>query len=130
MEHWMTESSHLVALVIEAMALLIIAVSSLVAFAGSARLVFGAEAKNEEKRALWLRYARWLIAALTFQLAADLVHSAISPTWDDIGRLAAIALIRTFLNYFLERDVAEMSTVQRERAEARAQERSAQAALR
>jgi uncharacterized membrane protein len=130
MEHWMTEISHHVALVLEAMALLIIAASSLAAFAGSARLVFGAAATNAEKRGLWLHYARWLIAALTFQLAADLVHSAISPTWDDIGRLAAIAVIRTFLNYFLERDVAEMSTVQRERAEARTKERDAQAALR
>jgi len=31
----------------------------------------------------------------------------ISPSWNDIGQLAAIALIRTFLNYFLERDLAE-----------------------
>jgi len=35
------------------------------------------------------------------------VRSAIAPTWDDIGQLAAIAAIRTFLNYFLERDLVE-----------------------
>jgi len=114
MEASMTEISRHVALVIEAMALLIIAASSLVAFSGSVRLMFGAQASNEEKRALWLRYARWLVAALTFQLAADLVSTAISPTWDDIGRLAAIAAIRTFLSFFLERDVAEMSRMARE----------------
>ena len=39
-------------------------------------------------------------------LAADIVRSAIAPTWNDIGQLAAIAAIRTFLNYFLERDLA------------------------
>ena len=116
MEALMTEISRSAALVIEAMALLIIAASSLVAFAGSVRLMFGAEASSDEKRALWLRYARWLVAALTFQLGADLIGTAISPTWDDIGRLAAIAAIRTFLSFFLERDVAEMSRAERERA--------------
>jgi len=38
---------------------------------------------------------------------ADIVRSAMAPAWDDIGQLAAIAAIRTFLNYFLERDLAE-----------------------
>ena len=116
MEAWITEISRNVALVIEAMALLIIAASSVVAFAVSVRLMFGGQASDSEKRAYWLRYARWLVAALTFQLGADLVATAISPTWDDIGRLAAIAGIRTFLSFFLERDVAEMSRGEGERA--------------
>jgi len=51
---------------------------------------------------------RWLAAALTFQLAGDIVHTAVTPTWDDIGRLAAIAVIRTFLTYFLERDIRNL----------------------
>jgi uncharacterized membrane protein len=38
---------------------------------------------------------------VTFLLAADILKSAISPTWTEIGQLAAIALIRTFLNYSL-----------------------------
>ena len=53
-------------------------------------------------------YSRWLVAALTFQLAADILESSTTPDWDGIGRLAAVAVIRTFLNYFLERDVEEM----------------------
>ena len=48
------------------------------------------------------------MAGLTFQLAADIIESAFSPGWDEIGRLAAISVIRTFLNYFLERDLAEL----------------------
>lgn len=40
-------------------------------------------------------------------VAADIVRSAISPTWSDIGQLGAIAAIRTVLNYFLERDIGE-----------------------
>ena len=46
-------------------------------------------------------------------LAADIVRSIIAPSWNDIGQLAAIAVIRTFLNYFLERDLeaaAEITT--------------------
>jgi len=38
-------------------------------------------------------------------LAADIVRTAISQSWTDIGQLGAIAVIRTFLNYFLEKDV-------------------------
>jgi len=40
-------------------------------------------------------------------LAGDIVHTAVAPTWDDIGRLAAIAVIRTFLTFFLDRDIKE-----------------------
>ena len=53
-----------------------------------------------------VRFGIWLLLGLQFALAADIVRSAIAPTWNDIGQLAAIAAIRTFLNYFLERDLA------------------------
>ena len=114
MEQWMAEITHYVALTIEAMALLVIVFASVQAFFGTARLMFGGAFTDHQRRALWLRFARALVAGLTFQLAADLVHTAIAPTWDEVGRLAAIAVIRTFLNYFLERDVAEIE--QKERA--------------
>ena len=58
-------------------------------------------------RILWLDYARCLVAALTFQLGADIVETSLAPSWQDIGRLAAIAVVRTFLNYFLDRDMRE-----------------------
>jgi len=51
---------------------------------------------------------RWLVAGLTFQLAADIIGTSVVPTWDEVGRLGAIAVIRTFLNYFLERDLTEV----------------------
>ena len=62
------------------------------------------------RRAAWLILARWLVLGLEFMLAADIVRSAIAPSWDDIGQLAAIAVIRTFLNYFLERDLEAAAT--------------------
>jgi uncharacterized membrane protein len=51
--------------------------------------------------------ARYLALALEFQLAADILETAVSPSWQDIGQLAAIATIRTALNYFLTRELAD-----------------------
>jgi uncharacterized membrane protein len=62
-----------------------------------------------ERRELWLRYARWLVGALTFQLAADILETSITTSWEAIARMGAIAIIRTGLNFFLERDVSEVS---------------------
>lgn len=49
-----------------------------------------------------------LVLALEFLLAADIVGTAISPSWSTLGKLAAIAGIRTFLNFFLEKEVKEL----------------------
>lgn len=54
-----------------------------------------------------LYFARYLSLALEFQLAADILGTTISPTWEQIGKLGAIALIRTTLNYFLGREMKE-----------------------
>jgi uncharacterized membrane protein len=57
--------------------------------------------------AIRLTLARHLALALEFQLAADIVSTAIAPGWVEIGKLAAIAIIRTGLNYFLSKELAE-----------------------
>lgn len=57
------------------------------------------------------RFAGWLVLALEFLLAADILRTAISPTWNDIGQLAAIAGIRTFLNYSLSHDLRKAPEV-------------------
>ena len=51
-----------------------------------------------------LRLARWLALAIEFELAADIIRTMIAPTWNDIGQLAAIIVIRTTLNFFLGRE--------------------------
>lgn len=51
--------------------------------------------------AVRLEMARYLAVALEFQLAADILSTAVAPNWDQIGKLGTIAVIRTFLNYFL-----------------------------
>ncbi len=54
-----------------------------------------------------LRLARFLAIALEFQLGADILSTAIAPGWQEIGKLAAIAVIRTGLNYFLGKEMEQ-----------------------
>ncbi len=51
--------------------------------------------------------ARFLSLGLEFQLAADILATTVSPSWTQIGKLGAIAVIRTGLNYFLAREIKE-----------------------
>ena len=53
-----------------------------------------------------LLLSRFLALALEFQLGADILSTAIAPSWDQIGKLGAIAFIRTVLNYFLTREMS------------------------
>jgi uncharacterized membrane protein len=105
---WLTLVAENVVIIIHAMALVIIAIGTLQAFLRSVRVIFSPAAAGTQFHNAYLQYARWLVSGLTFQLAADIIESSIAPGWDEIGRLGAIALIRTFLNFFLERDLAEM----------------------
>ncbi len=52
-----------------------------------------------------LTLARYLALALEFQLGADILSTAIAPSWQQIGKLGAIAVIRTGLNYFLSQEM-------------------------
>ena len=106
---WLYALSEPVIAAIDLMALLLIAGATFYTFVVAIGLVVTRRATmGHERRMLWLTYARWLVVGLTFQLAADIIESSIAPSWEAIGQLGAIAVIRTFLNYFLERDVAEI----------------------
>ncbi len=52
-----------------------------------------------------IQFGSALALSLELLLGADILATAIAPTWDDIGKLAAIAVLRTALNYFLEREL-------------------------
>lgn len=71
-------------------------------------LHFARGATTWSRREAWMSFARWILLALEFALGADIIRTAIAPSWDDIGKLAAIAAIRTGLGYFLERDIEEI----------------------
>lgn len=56
---------------------------------------------------LRLKFGQWLALALEFQLGADIMATTSDPSFDQLGKLAIIAVIRTFLNYFLARELKE-----------------------
>jgi len=62
-------------------------------------------------------FGGWLVVALEFQLAADIVGTIVSPTSAHLIELGAIAVIRTFLNYFLGKELSEEKEVLNERVE-------------
>jgi uncharacterized membrane protein len=57
---------------------------------------------------LRLKFGGWLVLALEFQLASDIIKTTIAPTYENLIQLGAIALIRTFLNYFLSKELNEL----------------------
>src|SRR3954454_5181713 len=74
-----------------------------------------ANAKNEVR----LTLGRWLAVSHEFELAADILNTAVTPTWSDIENLAAIAALRTALNYFLEREIRQEAAPVQQEAERR-----------
>jgi uncharacterized membrane protein len=112
MEEWLAIVTAQVVVFIDWIALLIVLFGTMEAAVNTVRGLIPS-GTGYERREIWLRYARALVAGLTFQLAADIVESSITSSWTAIARLAAIAVIRTFLNYFLERDLADVRERQR-----------------
>lgn len=60
---------------------------------------------QQDYSSIRLTMAQHLALALEFQLGADILATAVSPGWEQIGKLGAIAVIRTGLNYFLTREM-------------------------
>jgi uncharacterized membrane protein len=106
-EEWLHLVTKDVVVIIDAMALVIVALGTFEAFFTGLWVAFPAPAHSRFREIL-VRYGRWLVAGLTFQLAADIIGTSIAPNWQEVGQLGAIAVIRTFLNFFLERDLVEL----------------------
>jgi uncharacterized membrane protein len=105
MEDLFLEFARVAGLLVEGIAVLIVAFGSLDAFVRLLGVMATPGATHGERKAIWRRFGMWLLLGLEFELAADIIESVISPSWQDIGELGAIAVIRTFLNYFLEQDL-------------------------
>jgi uncharacterized membrane protein len=67
--------------------------------------------KRRQNQALFknlrLNFGSWLQLALELQLGADILATTVTPTFETLGKLTITALIRTFLNYFLNKEFAE-----------------------
>ena len=100
MEQLFQRGASYLALLIEALAVIFIAVGAIEAVWLMLKSPHGGR-----RKAVWVRFGVWLLLGLEFELGADIIRTAISPTWTQIGQLASIAVIRTFLNHFLEEDL-------------------------
>jgi uncharacterized membrane protein len=107
MEEFFAQIAHTASLLVEAAAVIVVAYGALEAFVKLLWIVVTPSTSHGERKALWRRFGMWLLLGLEFELAADIISSVIAPTWKDIGELGAVAVIRTFLNYFLEKDLEE-----------------------
>jgi uncharacterized membrane protein len=61
-------------------------------------------------RALRVRLGQNLVMGLEFQVAADILKTSVSPTWEDILFLAALIGLRTVLNFLLEYEMRVIAT--------------------
>ncbi|HEX2914682.1 MAG TPA: DUF1622 domain-containing protein [Chloroflexia bacterium] len=107
MEDVIKQATTYLAAGIEASAAVLIGLAAIQA-SGNA-LVYGLWRNNsseDTKEEIRLRLGRWLALALEFELAADILRTAIAPTWNEIGLLAAIVVLRTVLNFFLQMEIA------------------------
>jgi uncharacterized membrane protein len=92
-------------LLVEALGALVIAAGVVVVVIGLLRHMLAA--RGGSFIPIRLSFARHLTLALELQLAADILSTSVAPTWDRIGKLAAIAVIRTALNYFLNKELKD-----------------------
>jgi uncharacterized membrane protein len=115
-----------VIVLIDALALMVIVIGTVEVVVRLAHALIR-PATNYVLRDAWMHYSRWLVAALTFQLAADIIETSISTNWQTIGRVGAVAVIRTFLNYFLDRD---LDTIRKRQLESATQPPSSDQATR
>lgn len=122
MKEWLVIVTEYAVLLVDTLALVIVLFGTLEAFIAGLRLMLAGTENSIERREVWLRYARVLVAGLTFQLAADIIETSITTGWESVARLGAIVVIRTFLNFFLERDLTEIRERQHERNRERVQE--------
>ena len=92
-------------LMVETLGAIVIAAGVVVAVAGLLRYFANGEGRSFTP--IRLSFARYLTLALELQLAADILSTSVAPSWDRIGKLAAIAVIRTALNYFLSQEMKD-----------------------
>ncbi len=106
MEELLRDTVAVLVLVVEACGAAVIIIGALWAFA---RFLWVGARRRDTRSFVPVRLTlgRFLALGLEFQLASDILTTAVAPTFEEIGKLAAIATIRTALNYFLGKEIAE-----------------------
>lgn len=96
--------------VVEAVGVAVIVVGVVVAVVQLARVAPRQGSRGFSSVRLVL--GRFLALGLEFQLAADILTTAVAPSFEELGKLAAVAAIRTALNFFLAREIREEQQAQ------------------
>ena len=116
MEEYLITAVDYLRLVVEAIGAAVIGFGALATTYRYVLTLIGVREYTNNQIRLYL--GRYLALGLEFQLAADILATAIAPTWEAVRLLAAIVVIRTVLNYFLSREI------EREREEVEAAKRT------
>ena len=91
--------------VVELIGAVVIGVGVIIAF--GAYVLSELRVRPRPYEAIRLLLGRFLALGLEFQLASDVLRTAVAPSFRELGQLAAVAAIRTALNYFLSKEIAE-----------------------
>src|SRR5690349_9526188 len=89
---------------VEIMAAIIIGIAIILVIYNYILLLYS-PGKSISKEKIRIQFGSSVAVALELLLGADVLATAVAPSWNDIGQLAAIATIRTVLNYFLEKEL-------------------------
>jgi uncharacterized membrane protein len=102
---WLEDMAGALRFLLEGVSVVCVAIGFLTALGESLRLLGRSQSQGPRLNRIRLRFGSWLSMALEYQLAADIVATTTVPSGDNLIKLAAVAVIRTFLNVFLGREV-------------------------
>ena len=105
MEEYLYDITRWLANLAELFAAIIIGIAAVVTFVKY--FVAFKKRSHQYNNDIRLQLGRSLALGLEFLLAADILKTAVAPNWNDLGMLAAIAILRTALNYFLEKELRD-----------------------
>jgi uncharacterized membrane protein len=105
LEHWLEVGAGFLRVVLEFISVVCVAIGLLVTLRQSLRLRLRRRLGGRPFNSIRLTFGSWLSMALEFQLAADIVSTTTAPSNANLIKLAVVAVIRTFLNIFLAREV-------------------------
>lgn len=108
-DHWLRAGVDALVILVEAAGALVIVVGALLAIVRFVGVLPRRDADAFVPVRLTL--GRFLALGLEFQLASDVLRTAIAPSFEELGKLAAVAAIRTALNFFLAREIREEQDV-------------------
>mgnify|MGYP001158131302 FL=1 len=110
-EHLLTHTAEGLRLFLEILSVLSVAVGLVAVFSPAGPLRLRAIPPRLQQRgpltSARLTFGGWIALALEFQLGADVVQTTISREASALIQLGAVALVRTFLNYFLSLELKE-----------------------